>query len=206
MTTGEELVLGSSGEVVRNLQLALVRLGYALPKWGADGKLGLETLAAIADFAEDHGLPEPETERDRPLGSLVPLILDVAARVPSLPEPEGFHDLTQRHSGKHRRGSRPWSRIDGIVLHQTAVLLSNHPDRWFDVRTHVGITADGKILLINPPTAVVYHAHAYNRTTIGIEIAGNYEGIEGNPKTWWKPGGGPHTPRSLHGALDGSRA
>lgn len=47
---------GNKGEAVKILQEALIRLGYPLPKYGADGDFGNETLAALKDFQQDNGL------------------------------------------------------------------------------------------------------------------------------------------------------
>lgn len=46
---------GDQGAEVRQLQQALMELGYDLPRWGADGDLGSETLDALARFLRDHG-------------------------------------------------------------------------------------------------------------------------------------------------------
>ena len=43
---------GDRGEEVRRLQLRLVELGFALPRWGADGALGKETWAALQQAAD----------------------------------------------------------------------------------------------------------------------------------------------------------
>ena len=41
---------------VKALQQALMALGYSLPKYGADGKWGSETLSALKKFQKDNGL------------------------------------------------------------------------------------------------------------------------------------------------------
>lgn len=41
---------------VKSLQQALMALGYSLPKYGADGKWGSETLRALKKFQKDNGL------------------------------------------------------------------------------------------------------------------------------------------------------
>jgi len=45
------------GEKIKNLQEGLMKLGYALPRFGADGDFGAETEAAVKRFQQDHGLP-----------------------------------------------------------------------------------------------------------------------------------------------------
>lgn len=47
---------GRKGEDVRTLQELLMELGYALPKYGADGDFGSETKKAVKDFQQDNGL------------------------------------------------------------------------------------------------------------------------------------------------------
>lgn len=47
-------------EVLR-LQQRLLELNYALPKYGADGYLGRETMAAVQAFQLDHDLPVSQT-------------------------------------------------------------------------------------------------------------------------------------------------
>lgn len=106
-------------------------------------------------------------------------------------------DLTKKHprlKRKHKasRTPRSWSTITGIVLHQTACGLSNKPKRWYKLGAHIGITHDGQIFLVNDLQVWMYHANYLNRFTIGIEIAGNYHGVEGKNRTLWEKGGGPH--------------
>lgn len=53
---GSRLLLdGSEGSDVRALQEMLLSLGYALPRYGADGKFGAETEAAVRAFQADAG-------------------------------------------------------------------------------------------------------------------------------------------------------
>ena len=47
---------GDSGEDVKELQEALLREGYDLGSYGADGKFGSETLSAVRAFQHDNGL------------------------------------------------------------------------------------------------------------------------------------------------------
>lgn len=52
------LKYGDEGEDVRMLQTDLMQLGYALPKYGADGDFGSETEKAVRHFQQEHQLPE----------------------------------------------------------------------------------------------------------------------------------------------------
>lgn len=47
---------GMNGSDVKELQTALITLGYNLPKYGADGDFGSETEAAVKEFQKAHGL------------------------------------------------------------------------------------------------------------------------------------------------------
>ena len=47
---------GMRGEDVRRLQARLMELGYKLPKYGADGEYGKETVEAVKAFQHDRGL------------------------------------------------------------------------------------------------------------------------------------------------------
>lgn len=50
------LRMGCKGSDVLHLQKCLIALGYRLPKYGADGDFGAETLAAVNAFKADRGL------------------------------------------------------------------------------------------------------------------------------------------------------
>lgn len=52
-----ELRRGCKGEDVKELQEALMKLGFALPKCGADGDFGTETRNAVKEFQKVNGLP-----------------------------------------------------------------------------------------------------------------------------------------------------
>lgn len=56
----EALRAGDRGEGVKALQELLLRAGYALPRCGADGVFGGETLAAVKRARQGLGLPEGE--------------------------------------------------------------------------------------------------------------------------------------------------
>lgn len=47
---------GDSGEAVQALQALLMAAGYPLPRYGADGKFGAETAAALKAFQQHSGL------------------------------------------------------------------------------------------------------------------------------------------------------
>lgn len=51
-----DLRRGCKGDDVRELQTDLIKLGYSLPKYGADADFGSETEKAVRAFQLDHGL------------------------------------------------------------------------------------------------------------------------------------------------------
>lgn len=53
---GHLIKKGSTGSVVKKIQQRLIRLGYKLPKYGADGSFGSETESAIETFQKKNKL------------------------------------------------------------------------------------------------------------------------------------------------------
>lgn len=125
---------GDRGDGVRNVQRALLELGYELPRWGADGVLGDETFDALKDFARDHGedwFPHVPTgvlsrlgrESDRTRDTTPPTVT-----VPPGPEGVQFFDMRDempepQKKARVRDGKtvmRSARAVTGIVVHQTA--------------------------------------------------------------------------------------
>lgn len=185
---------GDKGEGVNKLQQQLLALGYQLPRFGADGSLGDETLFAIEQFKRDRAigmLPDelPTSVSDR----IIKMIADAAA-VPPIPTPPNFFDVVNNHPHAARSTSRPfrtWKQLTGITIHQTASKLGESPARWESLHAHLGVTRSGKVIQVYNFTEVVNHANGLNFTDFGIEIDGWYEGIEDNEKTLWQPNDGP---------------
>lgn len=76
---------GVKGSDVKELQEALIALGYALPRYGADGDCGGETIAAITQFQKDHDL-----EADGVAGKAT--IAAIKAAMPKQDEENGEND------------------------------------------------------------------------------------------------------------------
>ncbi|GAK05652.1 hypothetical protein JCM19037_4171 [Geomicrobium sp. JCM 19037] len=51
--------MGKSGQEVRELQDKLIAVGESLPRFGADGHFGDETLLAVQSFQRKHGISSP---------------------------------------------------------------------------------------------------------------------------------------------------
>jgi len=124
------------GADVESLQGKLMRLGYNLPRYGADGHLGQETWDTLHQYARDRGLgwaPEipPTVLDDIRQGATSP---DIPITVPTADaDLDGVrfihledsardpHSKGRTRSGKTVR--RNHAAIDGITLHQMAVEL-----------------------------------------------------------------------------------
>jgi hypothetical protein len=81
------------------------------------------------------------------------------------------------------------STVTGVMLHRTACVLGERPERWKSVQAHIGLTMAGRVILAHDFRKLLWHGNKPSAWTIGIEIDGNPEGVPGK---WWKPGGGPH--------------
>ena len=97
--------------------------------------------------------------------------------------------------GQHKRPKlygrpRDWKKIQGVTLHQTGCNMPQDPQKWRRLNAHIGITAEGLIVLCNDPTDMIWHAQGLSQKMVGIEIEGNFAGIQGNEGTLWQ-GGGP---------------
>lgn len=99
--------------------------------------------------------------------------------------------LTHHTSHRHR----DLAEIDCVMLHSTGCRMpeyENVPAAWDRVHAHAGITHAGHIVLLQPWTLLIYHGTRLHGRTVGIEVAGNREGILGQDSTRWHGGGGPH--------------
>ena len=91
---------GDKGPYVTLAQTELIQRGYALPKYGADGDFGNETLAAVKAFQKDHGLTA-----DGVIGQATWEALDGT-------EPEKHYTVTVPH----------------LTLRQAEGLIAQYPD------------------------------------------------------------------------------
>ncbi len=185
------LAKGSQDPYVVTFQRQLIALGFGLPRFGADGVLGNETLYAYGAFLISQGLREPtdalptsvtpdgaealkKAFEALPQGEFNPSVIDERANHP--------------HSGRSKdRPFRKWSHVTSIVLHQTATNFGEKISSWHRVPIHFGVTRAGSIIQLYDLTEICNHANDLNRSSVGIEIDGWYEGIEGKPETLWQP-------------------
>lgn len=104
----------------------------------------------------------------------------------AFPPPDAMIDRRDYARRNHQDGGeRPWHSITGICLHQTACVLGERPERYDTLGAHFGVMRSGRVIRVHDETRLVWHGNRWNAGTIGIEIDGLYEGVEGDPRTVW---------------------
>jgi N-acetyl-anhydromuramyl-L-alanine amidase AmpD len=179
-----------TGPAVTEVQTLLLALGYTLPRYGADGNLGGETIDAFERFMRDHAAEAPPTA-DTIDDTEIELLRRVAAAA-VLPLPSWLVDRRRFATKEHDYGARPWSKVTGITLHQTACEMGLHVARYDTIGAHFVVMRDGIALWMHDATRLIGHGgqrnppHAgWNPQCIGIEIDGLFAGIAGDPRTVW---------------------
>lgn len=101
------------------------------------------------------------------------------------------NDLREVLRPKRSRGAirriRLIGDVTGITLHQTSTadFSPEHP-KLSSLPAHALVHRDGSISLLHHVTSVIYHGHALNSSTIGIEVACRAAGVEGDLRTVWR--------------------
>ena len=168
---GAPIPFGTKGDAIVELQKALINLGYDLPKYGADGDLGSETMSAVEEFSGNNDMADiPKKMFDE----------IVSKGTPSTDFPEGYCSVMETANKANIKGIRNWSAIDTIVLHQTGIWMTDTPQRFERLRAHMGILRDHDtpIVQVAPLTAYMYHANSLNGRSFGMEINGHFPGVE----------------------------
>lgn len=181
------------GAAVRRLQEMLVQAGYDVGEKGCDGWFGLDTLEAVLAYQLDRNIPASGVVQQATWDALehdsTSKSTDAATGITA----DGIIDTRGKHPHpslyREGRSPRPWAIINGVTVHQTACILADRPSRWDTLNAHIGVFRNGSIIIVNDPTDFIWHAQGFSHTTIGVEYNGNFPGIEGNPRTWWAPGG-----------------
>ena len=197
---------------VSDFQKKLIALGHDMPRFGADGGFGQESLVATKEFQDETkaDLGDDDAFKDQGVGAKTYAAV-FAAEIPEkkiiappppagfLPgkPPEGLVVTKDAHPLKKGRGTRKLKDITGITLHQTACVLGEKHHRWYNVACHIAITRDGQIIFNNDFIKKVWHGNGFNTKTIGFEIDGHFAGLESlneetgewepDLKTYWRP-------------------
>lgn len=156
-----------------------------------DGIFGAKTLNAVLGLQRKLGLFEdgicgPKTWT---------AIIDAAENKSAIPDSNNIDIVDIR--GQHPRPrlyshKRKWSEIMGVTIHQTGCSMPQNPIGWKKLNAHIGITQSGTAIIVNNLTDMIWHAQKLSYKTIGIEIEGNFCGVDGDLNTLWRGGGGPH--------------
>lgn len=175
---------------VKNMQRALIKLGYPLDRWGADGQVGGETLAAIAEFCEDRNLGcEKDLDGGIVRGDIVDSIVK-EAETPIIPAHPLIEDVRADAYGKWTRRNKI-KNIDTICLHQMAVKDSHEKGwhRWRRLAIHWVVTCGryAKAYQLHDFDLRVPHGHGWNRRSVGFEFEGYFSGVGVEEKHFWKP-------------------
>lgn len=164
------------GPAVVALQEALVRMGFHLPKYGADGDLGGETWAKIELYAEvdqlPTGQPLPEHITDDIMNDLF-----VKTPIGAFERPVGYVRVVGDPNDVIRM--RGWKEVDTIVVHQTGCWMTDTPERFRKLNAQMAILRDHAtpIVQVQALNAYMYHANEANRFSIGFEINGLFPGL-----------------------------
>lgn len=212
------------GKKVTEYQKKLMALGHDLPRFGADGSFGDESLVSTKEFQLDH--PDECGDEDAfdaqgvgpktyaaVMAAKAPAAFKPPPSVPPPPTtglpgnpPAGMIVTKDDHPLKKGRGTRKLSEIVGVTLHQTACTLGEKPSRYANVACHIAITREGKIIYNNDFIKKVWHGNGFNTKTIGIEIDGHFAGLEPQNengewvpdlKSYWRPKGSDRKPLSI---------
>lgn len=180
---------GDQNNKVKELQRALIRIGYPLDRWGADGQVGGETLAAIAEFCDDKGLEETDLDSGIVRGWIVDAIMAEAMITTTSVHPL-IEDVRHDEYTKWRRRNKI-KNIDTICLHQMAVKDSDDKGwhRWRRLAIHWVVTCGdwSKAYQLHDFDLRVPHGHGWNGRSVGFEFEGYFSGVGVEERYFWKP-------------------
>jgi peptidoglycan hydrolase-like protein with peptidoglycan-binding domain len=75
------------------------------------------------------------------------------------------------------------NQMRGVMLHQTGCWMPENTGTWRKINAHAGITHEGTLILMFPFNMLIWHGNNFSQNTIGVEIAGLYEGVNGKRRT-----------------------
>src|SRR5574340_1024004 len=159
---------GDKGDAVKDLQRQLMALGYSLPRYGADGDLGWETLKAVTLFLADHAAGQSDADPEAVDDGGLALIQKVhAATGQDIPLPgTNFFALRKESDRRNIIGRRTWQQITGVTIHQCAVDFgAERPARWDTLAAHVGVSLEGNVFWVHDFEHIVPHGNELNKPT-----------------------------------------
>ena len=211
------------GQKVTDYQKKLIVLGHDMPRFGADGSFGDESLVSTKEFQNENAEAcGDENAFDAQGAGPKTYAAVMAAEVPKPSEkppiapppaiglpgnpPAGMIVTKDAHPLKKGSGTRPLNKIVGVTLHQTACVIGEKITKWHNVACHIAITREGKIIYNNDFIKKVWHGNGFNTKTIGIEIDGHFAGLEeqndagewvADMKSYWRPKNSKRLPVSI---------
>ena len=149
-------------KTVLDIQKRMLALGYALPRFGADGLAGNETAAAIAAFQKTNGLPQTGRADDATLARLFPPAVS--------PSPAAASPVVVPANWM------PPAAMQRIIVHWTA---GGHKATAFDKgHYHILIEGDGTVVRGTPtidlnqsPVRKGYAGHTLNCNSGSIGVS-----------------------------------
>lgn len=179
---------GDKNSKVKLLQRSLIQLDYPLDRWGADGQLGNETIAALGEFCDDNNLGcSGDLDDGIVRGWLIDEVLKKAEATNTHPLIE---DVRWDEYTKWKRRNKIKS-IDTICLHQMAVKDSDEKGwhRWRRLAIHWVVTCGehAKAYQLHDLDLRVPHGHGWNSRSVGFEFEGYFSGVDTDEKYFWKP-------------------
>lgn len=82
-------------------------------------------------------------------------------------------------------GTRLIGRVTATMWHQSAAVLGK-PQRYLGVPCHCAVMRNGDVVLLHPLAAYVWHGHAGNSFSVGVEVDCRAAGVEGDRRTFWR--------------------
>jgi len=211
------------GTKVTDYQKKLIALGHDMPRFGADGSFGDESLVSTKEFQNENADKIADEDAfdaqgvgpktyatvmaaEIPKPSNKPAVSAPPTRGLTGKPPAGMIVTKDDHPLKKGRGTRKLKDIEGVTLHQTACVLGEKEHRWYNVACHIAITREGKIIYNNDFIKKIWHGNGFNTKTIGIEIDGHFAGLEEqndagewvpDMRSYWRPKNSKRTPVSV---------
>ncbi len=169
VTLGSRLLKkGMTGSDVKMLQELLLQLGYALPKYGADGDFGAETEAAVKEFQKAVGLEHDGEYGELTHAALMDAVADADANKPDeTPAPD---------DAEPGDTSDPEQLEEPQPVGETIVITANEGGR-VNIRKGNG-TEYGRITTVDAGTTYAYVATASNGWN-AIVISGQVGWVSG---------------------------
>ena len=188
--------IGDTGQRIKDFQQKLLDLGELMPRWGADGDLGTETLDALTSLCKSHGRardPDPKVVSEAEQ-NFVDALVELLRTPPEAGEPARLIDRRQFASKKWDYGQRGINDIWGMTAHQTACWLSVSKDparcdtvgaAFVIMADKNGFYGDGDVIWLHDDERLVVHGNEFNTKCTSFEIDGLFAGLEGDPTTVW---------------------